>query len=146
MFQDLPVKRDVISRLRIPDASAHLHAITGNVQVAFGTHALSGYAIGGGGWYRRSWKITRPSLGTETECDLGLLWFGIFDCHDEIDLSTRTVVSDSDTAAGWNGGGGVMIGLGRETNAKLFAEVRYHRAYHRGINTEVLPITFGIRW
>jgi hypothetical protein len=146
MYHSLPVKGDVIRRLRVPDASARLHAITGNLLVAFGSHAVSAYGVAGGGWYHRSWDITRPALGTRTECDAALLWFGIFDCHDEVDLTDKKIASNSESASGWNTGGGIMIGLGRETSAKFYAEIRYHRAFHKGINTEVLPITFGFRW
>jgi hypothetical protein len=146
MYHGLPVKGDVIRRLRVPGANARLHAVTGNLQVAFGSHSLSAYGIAGGGWYHRSWDITRPALGTRTECDAALLWFGIFDCQDEVDLTDKKIASNSESASGWNAGGGIMIGLGRDTSAKFYAEIRYHRAFHRGINTEVLPITFGFRW
>jgi hypothetical protein len=146
MFHDLPVRSTVISRLTATDASAHLHAVTGNLMLAFGSSRLGVYGIGGGGWYRRTWKVTHPVLGTENECDLGLLWFGIFDCHEDIVIRDKTLASGSQSAAGWNAGGGFMVGLGRDTEAKFYAEVRYHHANHQGIATEVLPVTVGIRW
>jgi hypothetical protein len=38
-----------------------------------------------------------------------------------------------------------MFGLG-ESSANFYAEVRYHRAFTRNVETSVLPLTFGIRW
>jgi hypothetical protein len=146
MFQDLPVRSTIVSRLAATDASSHLHAITGNLVLAFGGEKLGAYLVGGGGWYKRTWKVTHPVLGTENECDPGLLWFGIFDCHEEIVVRDKTLASGSETAPGWNAGGGVTLSLGRDTSAKLYLEVRYHHANHRGIPTEVLPLTIGIRW
>lgn len=146
MYHDLPVKGTIRSRLFATDASSHLHAVTGNLVIAFGSPGFGGYVIGGAGWYKRTWKVTQPTLSTENQCDPGLLWFGIFDCHEDIVVQDRTLASGSQNSVGWNVGAGLTKGLGRDTSAKLFAEVRYHRANHRGIPTEVLPLTFGIRW
>lgn len=33
-----------------------------------------------------------------------------------------------------------------DRGAKFYTELRYHRAYHRGIDTQVLPLTFGFRF
>lgn len=146
MFHDLPVKGTIVSKLHSTDASSHLHAVGGNLTVAFGSARIAAYVIGGGGWYKRTWKVTHPALDTENECDAALLWFGIFDCHESVVIRDKTLASGSQNAAGWNAGGGVTFGLGRDTSAKIYIEARYHRANHRGIPTEVLPLTFGVRW
>jgi hypothetical protein len=31
-------------------------------------------------------------------------------------------------------------------DAKLYAEFRYHKAYHSDVETIVWPITVGLRW
>jgi hypothetical protein len=147
MYYDLSPKGALLRRLALPDTHAHMHSVTGNLQVAFGTHAFSGYVIGGGGWYKRSWKLTTTALTSGVQsCDAGLLWFGIFDCQEGLVLTDVTIASGSQDAGGWNIGGGFAKALGSDTGAKFYTEVRYHRAYHRGINTEVIPITLGIRW
>jgi hypothetical protein len=146
MFHDLPVKGTIVSRLAATDAGSHLHAVTGNLVVAFGSPGFGGYVIGGGGWYKRTWKVTQPTLDTENECDPALLWFGIFDCNEAVIVRDRTLASGSQSAPGWNLGGGLTIGLGRDTSAKIYLEVRYHRASHTGIPTQVVPVTVGIRW
>jgi hypothetical protein len=146
MFYDLPVKGTIVSRFAATDASSHLHAVTGNVVLAFGSPSVGGYVIGGAGWYKRTWKVTHPVLDTQNECDAGLLWFGIFDCHEAVVVRDRTLASGSQSATGWNAGAGFTIGLGRDTAAKLYTEIRYHRAYHKGVLTEVLPLTIGVRW
>jgi len=41
-----------------------------------------------------------------------------------------------------NVGGGVMFG----SHTKFFAEVRYHHMFTTNAATEIIPLTFGIRW
>jgi len=61
-------------------------------------------------------------------------------------LSSDTILASGSTDGfGWNIGGGLTYRLG-ESHAKIYTEARFHFAYHSGINTKVLPITFGLRW
>jgi hypothetical protein len=53
--------------------------------------------------------------------------------------------SRSANAFGGNTGGGITYCL-VESYAKPYAEVRYHYASYNKVSTEVLPLTFGIRW
>jgi hypothetical protein len=53
--------------------------------------------------------------------------------------------SRSSNAFGGNIGGGFTYRLG-ESHAKLYAEVRYHYASYNKVATQVLPLTFGVRW
>jgi opacity protein-like surface antigen len=43
---------------------------------------------------------------------------------------------------GYNVGGGVMFG----THTKFFVETRYHRMFTTNHATQIIPLTFGIRW
>jgi hypothetical protein len=53
--------------------------------------------------------------------------------------------SRSANAFGGNIGGGFTYRLG-ESHAKLYAEIRYHYASYNKVSTQVLPLTFGVRW
>jgi hypothetical protein len=52
--------------------------------------------------------------------------------------------SRSDNAFGGNIGGGLTYRLGERT--KFYTEVRYHHASYDKVATDILPLTFGIRW
>jgi hypothetical protein len=53
--------------------------------------------------------------------------------------------STSANAFGENIGGGLTYRLG-ESNWKIYTEVRYHHAAYNKVSTNLLPLTFGIRW
>jgi hypothetical protein len=98
-----------------------------------------GYVIGGGGWYHRSGESTTP--GTAVICDPYWSWW--YGCAiGGVEVITGSTSSDS---FGGNIGGGFTYRLG-EGHAKLYAEVRYHYASYHKVNSNMLPVTFGIRW
>jgi Outer membrane protein beta-barrel domain len=97
------------------------------------------YVIGGGGWYHRSGETTTP--GTAVICDpYWSWWYGCTIGGVQIVTGSRSA-----NAFGGNIGGGFTYRLG-ESHAKLYAEVRYHYASYNKVSTEILPLTFGIRW
>jgi hypothetical protein len=53
--------------------------------------------------------------------------------------------SRSANAFGENIGGGLTFRLG-ESHAKIYTEIRYHHASYDKVSTQLLPLTFGIRW
>ena len=99
------------------------------------------YAIGGGGYYRRTVEFTEPSVATITAFDP---FFGVFF---PAAIPTNTVLgSFTQNKGGLNIGGGVSMRLRGDSNAKFFAEARYHYIFTSPIRTAVLPVTFGLRW
>src|SRR5215468_592451 len=103
------------------------------------TRKFGAYAIGGIGWYHRSGETTTP--GVAVICTPYWSWW--FGCT----LGSVNIVtsSTSSNAFGENIGGGLTYRLG-EGRAKLYAEVRYHHASYNRVSTNILPLTFGIRW
>jgi hypothetical protein len=121
-------------------ASARQYAWTFNPIFHFPIHRkLGAYAIGGIGWYHRSGETTTPGVGVI--CDPYWSWW--FGCT--IGSVNFVTGSTSANAFGENIGGGVTYRLG-EGHAKIYAEVRYHHAGYNKVPTNVLPLTFGIRW
>jgi len=140
MWNDLPINSSTLDLLQTPGASARQYAWTFNpiVRIPLG-HKVGAYAIGGIGWYHRSGETTTPGVGVV--CDPYWSWW--YGCS----LGTVNFVtgSTSANAFGENIGGGLTVHLG-ESRAKLYAEVRYHHAGYHAVSTDLLPLTFGIRW
>jgi hypothetical protein len=40
---------------------------------------------------------------------------------------------------------GFSVKLG-DNKTKLFGEARYHHIYTRNVETDILPVSFGLRW
>jgi opacity protein-like surface antigen len=140
MWHDLPINSATKELLQTPGASARQYAWTFNpiVHVPLGEH-LGAYVIGGIGWYHRSGETTTPGAGVV--CDPYWSWW--YGCTiGSVDFVTG---SRSSNAFGENIGGGLTYRLG-EGHAKIFTEVRYHHAGYDHVSTDLLPLTFGIRW
>ena len=139
MWHDLPINSATKDRLQTPGASARQYAWTVNPIVHFPLGSkLGAYVIGGGGWYHRSGETTTPGVGVI--CDPYWSWW--FGCT----IGSVNIVtgSRSDNAFGGNIGGGLTYRLGGR--AKFYTEVRYHHASYDKVATDILPLTFGIRW
>jgi opacity protein-like surface antigen len=140
MWQDLPINSRTKQFLQTPGASARQYAWTFNPIVHFplGRH-FGVYAIGGIGWYHRSGETTTPGVGVI--CDPYWSWW--YGCT----LGSVNVVTGrtSADAFGENIGGGLTFRLG-EGRTKLYAEARYHHAGYNRVATDIVPLTFGIRW
>jgi len=140
MWHDLPVNSATKQALQTPSASARQYALTFDpmVQVPL-VHHLGAYAIGGFGWYHRSGETTTPGLAVI--CDPYWSWW--YGCAiGEVQVVTGSTSADS---FGENIGGGVTYRLG-ESGLKFYTEFRYHHADYHKVATNIIPLTFGIRW
>ena len=125
-----------------PDGSTRLYSLTVNPIIRFNPHGrLDFYAIGGGGYYRRTVEFTAPTVASVTAFDP---FFGVFF---PAAVPANTVLgSFTQNKAGWNIGAGVSARVKADSNTKVFAESRYHYVYTTPVRTTVLPVTFGLRW
>ena len=140
MWHDLPVNEKTQDFLRTPGAEARQYSWTFNpiLRIPEG-HRFGAYAIGGIGWYHRSGETTTPAVGVD--CDPSWsCWYG---CG--IGTVNFVTGSTSANAFGGNIGGGVTVHLG-ESRAKFYTEFRYHHAGYHNVSTDLIPLTFGIRW
>lgn len=144
MWHDLPPKDEIVALTGAPDGSSRQYSVTGNLILKTPPGRLGGYAIGGIGWYHRSWELTAPTLSIGTICLPSYVWWGVV-CGNGLVESTAILRSGSSNAFGWNGGVGVTFRIG-ESPAKIYTEVRYHQASQDRITTKILPLTFGVRW
>lgn len=140
MWHDLPINSSTKTALQTPGASARQYSLTVNPIVHFPLGSKVGaYVIGGIGWYHRSGETTTPGVGVI--CDPYWSWW--FGCTiGSVNIITGSRSAD---AFGENIGGGLTYRLG-ESGIKFYTEVRYHHAGYHKIATDILPLTFGIRW
>jgi hypothetical protein len=144
MFHGLPVQQWVVNELNVPTVKGRLYSFTGNVMVGTGGTSKSAYLIGGGGWYRRTVEAQKVVYQAGKVCAPVWVWWNI-QCVNGIFPTTVTIGSRSVSAGGFNIGGGLTFALG-SSGAHLYTEVRYHHAFTDGVETTVLPLTFGVRW
>lgn len=143
MFHGLPVQQSIAQQSGFSEVKGRLYALTGNLLVGTGG-AKSVYLIGGLGWYRRTLEAKQTVLVAGTTCVPAWAWWNI-PCANGFVSTDITVGSRTSSAAGFNVGGGFAVRLG-DTSANFYSEIRYHHAFTRGVETTVLPLTFGIRW
>jgi len=97
----------------------------------FSTYATAGYGV-----YNRQLQIPVSDRTVGADCDP--FWNVCVD---------RTVTGETMTgnfsrySGGYNAGGGVNFG----SRTKFFVEVRYHHMFTNS-PTQIIPLTFGVRW
>jgi hypothetical protein len=145
MWHDLPPKSSIVALTGAPNGSAGLYSLTGNLLFRTSRQNKLGlYGIGGIGWYHRTWELTAPTLVLGSSCSTSYVWWGV-ECSNGLVTSNTTLRSGSTDGFGYNAGAGITFRLG-ESYWKVFTEVRYHHAFQHGVDTQVLPLTFGIRY
>lgn len=144
MWHDLPIKKNILQDLQVPGGGARTYSVTINAMVPIPTPGKIGlYAIGGGGWYYRSGELTRPGFVPGEVCPPFYVWW--VGCETGFFPGNVVLASSSTSAWGGNIGGGITYSLGMGP-LKLYTEVRYHHVPHTQVATDLLPITFGLRW
>jgi outer membrane protein with beta-barrel domain len=147
MYYGLPFKDSVIrNQFLLPGAGGNVHAVSLNGIV---NAPLSGrwgaYGIFGIGFYRRSVSNHSETVLSGTPCQPAWRWWDLT-CVNGFISPTQTIASNSKDAGGFNYGGGITYRLNHFHRAKLYVEMRYHRAYHSDGQTIFFPVTAGLRW
>lgn len=102
------------------------------------SHMVDWYATVGYGLYNRREQITQTTVVTGVFCDP---WWGF--CSVAPVAGNAIVGEHSVYNGGFNFGTGFAFG---PPHAKFFAEVRYDYMYTSPVRTEMLPVTFGVRF
>lgn len=124
---------------------SNLYAWTGSYRFELQGKEFGAYVIGGGGLYHRTTNLSVPvNSGTSTTCTPAWLWWG-FTCVSGIVTADQQVASASSTAFGANGGLGFTARVG-EAPYRLYVESRYHYAPTKNVSTQMVIISFGIRY
>jgi hypothetical protein len=133
--------------MQTPDinGSGRLYALTGNYRFELRKKTLGTYLIAGAGLYHRGASLSQPvTTGTNVTCEPTWEWWG-FSCSSGTVTGNETLQSSSSTAFGLNGGFGFTVRVG-DAPYRVYIESRYHYAPTRGINTQLVTVTLGIRY
>ena len=133
------IESTVLRSLSVPQGSSRVYSVTGNVKLNLIPGPVNLYVIGGGGWYRRTVEFTEPTTQVITVFDP---FFGYF--ANALVPANQVLGSITRDAGGFNAGAGFSFPVGR--SAKIYAESRWHRAYHNPTNTTLVPVTVGLRF
>jgi hypothetical protein len=139
-FMGPGMEQSVLTALTVPQGNIRVYSVTGNLKLnLIPVGPVNLYVIGGGGWYRRTVEFTRPTTQLVTVYDP---WWGYF--GNAVVPANQILGSVTRDAGGVNVGGGVSFAAGHRT--RIYAESRWHRAYHNPTNTTIVPITIGLRF
>jgi len=123
-----------------------LYAFTANYKFELRGRTLGTYFIGGTGFYYRTTTLSQNVVtGTATTCTPVWLFWG-FSCSQGSVSEDQTLASGSSGALGFNGGMGFTVKVSSEPRYRMYFEARYHYAPTSRVNTQVVPVTIGIRF
>jgi len=127
------------------NANTDVYAITGNYRFEMRGQTAGGYLIGGGGLYTRRTSLTQQvTTGGNIVCQPIYQWWG-FTCSSGTVTSNQTLAHFSSSSGGGNVGAGFTARVG-EAPYRVFIEARYHYAPNKYISTQLIDISFGIRY
>jgi hypothetical protein len=162
MWQGLPANRKVLVAIaNAPNVnpsivsnpvtnllpSTNLYALTANYKYHMEGHRYGFYIVAGGGWYYRHIALNNYTIQPGTVCEPVWDWYG-YTCVNGLVSTENTLATHGVSSGGVNGGGGVTINLSHgDYPTKFYMEARYHYSPQGGrVPTEVVPVTFGLRW
>ncbi|MCW5981157.1 MAG: outer membrane beta-barrel protein [Bryobacteraceae bacterium] len=141
-YNNLNISRNALADVGVPAGDGRIYSVTLNPVVRLNPRGrFDAYLVGGGGYYRRTIEFTEPTTAAITAFDP---FYGVF--FPTVVPVNQVLGSFSQNKAGWNAGAGVTFAVREDSNAKFFAESRYHYIYTTPVRTAVLPVTFGFRW
>jgi Outer membrane protein beta-barrel domain len=135
-YDSAGIANSELIRQQFPDGHRSIISLTVEQKVNLEGTPTHLYLIGGGGWYHQRTTFTEP--GGPIICDpfTGL-------CFGGGDIILSQFSTDQ---AGFNAGAGFEHRLSQYSNAKLFVEARYTYLDTPAHATQVVPVTFGLRF
>ena len=140
MFNQTPINSSFLNQVQAPDGNVRVWGFTLDPVVHVTQEGpVDLYITGGGGIYHRTVEYTQPVIQSGVFFDP---WFGYYPSAFS---SNQIIGSFGQYKAGIDGGVGMSFKLG-SSRVKAFAEARYHHIFTRSVPTDILPVTFGLRW
>lgn len=140
MYNGLGVSSAALRQVNVPAGNAHIWSLTVDPVLRFvNVGPFHTYAIIGGGYYRRTVQFTQP---TTAVVNVFNPWWGYF--GPVVVPANQVLGTVTKGAGGANAGLGMSVKVGRGTS--LYVEARYHYIWTASRATQILPVTFGIRW
>jgi Outer membrane protein beta-barrel domain len=151
LWNNLLTTNEALAKLRAAlgdsslNANADVIAFTGNYRYELRGKRLGTYFLGGAGLFYRHTSVSKVVVtGNNIQCDPTWEWWG-FTCTSGTVTENQTVGSLSTTGPGYNGGIGFTVRVG-DPPYRFYAESRYFYAPNQRINTQLMEMTFGIRY
>jgi len=140
-FNGLGITRNQLDLLNQPDGSARVYSLTVDpmIRLPLGRR-WSVYAVGGGGYLRRTIEFTQPTVAQTFVIDP---WWGYI--GPALVPVNQVLGSVTSNAGALDIGGGLNVPL-PNSSMRLFVESRYLHGFTGHSGTSVVPIVFGIRW
>jgi Outer membrane protein beta-barrel domain len=134
------INRTFLNQVQAPDGQMRVWGFTLDPVVHLSKEGpVDFYVTGGGGIYHRTVEYTQPVIAQGVFFDP---WWGFYPASFG---ATQVIGSYGQYKGGVDGGLGLSFKVGGG-NLKAFAEARYHHIFTRGVETGILPVTFGVRW
>ncbi|HET6179879.1 MAG TPA: outer membrane beta-barrel protein [Candidatus Sulfotelmatobacter sp.] len=142
-WDNLPLRSSALHLAQAPGATSQVYSIMLDPIITIpATKVWSGYLVIGPAFLHRSGKIDSSTAVPGSACDVFWTWWGT--CYNGSLPLNKNFLSTSQNEFGYNFGGGVV----RKITPKIefYAEYRYLHGKHNGLNTNVQPISIGLRF
>jgi hypothetical protein len=139
-FNRLGVNSNALQSVGFPDGNVRMWSLTVDPIVhLFPRRSVDVYLIGGGGLYQRTTEFTVPGVATGTAFNP---FFGFYPAAVPVN-----VVASSSTINKPGVNAGMGFTFGRKGRMQFYGEARYHRMLTGDyLHTDMLPVTFGVRF
>lgn len=145
IWANMPLRQSTLGLAQSTSATNNLYSLTLdpiiNIPV---TKLYSGYILFGGGFYHRAGHLDSNTTIPGTGCSSFWMWWGACQSSNAFIPLSGSFVSSSLNELGYNFGGGVARKM--PSGVEIYGEYRFLHGSRNGINTDVRPITIGVRW
>jgi hypothetical protein len=143
-WDNLPLRNSALQQAQAPGGNAHVYSVMLDPIINIpATKQWSGYILLGPSYYHRSGKLDSSSAIPGTGCNPFWAWWGA--CYTGSSLrSDGKFLRSSLNEYGENFGAGVARKISPKVD--VYAEFRFLHGTHKGITTDLRPITIGLRW
>jgi hypothetical protein len=142
-FDNLPLRNVALLQAQAPSGNSHVYSLNlGPIVSIPATKLWTGYIVFGGGFYHRSGKLDSSGAVPGYPCTPFFVWWGR--CYSGSLPLDGNFLKEVVNEPGFYFGGGLARKV--HSNIEIYAEFRDLHGTHRGITTDLRPITVGVRW
>jgi hypothetical protein len=142
-FDNLPLRNTALEQAQAPGANSHVYSANLDPIINIpATKLWTGYIVGGLGFYHRTGKLDSSNAIPGAACTPFFTWWGR--CYSGSLPLNGNFLAESVNELGLNFGAGLARKI--RPNIEVYAEFRDMHGSHRGITTDLRPITVGVRW
>ena len=142
-WDNLPLKNSALELAQAPGATSHVYSFTFDPIINIPVNSRwGGYLVFGPAFYHRSGKLDSSSVQPGSACNPFWNWWGT--CLGGSIPLNQQFLAASQNEFGENFGGGITRRL--TPKFELYGEFRYLHGSGGGRNTDLRPITVGLRW